>query len=232
MLDEKDARAIQELLGYRFSNLALLEQALTHPSASLTRKDTTNYERLEFLGDSLLSAYVALSLFERFSDAREGELTQMKSSVVSGRSLAHAAHELGISDYIIFSNHTKEQNSRVIARVLEDVYEALVGAIYLDRGAAPMADFIDRTLASKIARPPLASSSPKAELQEYAQAKVHMTPHYSVLEKAGEDHAPSFYVQVTVDTLGEARAWGANKKEAEAKAAQRLLETLEEAKER
>lgn len=212
-------------IGYAFEEKMLLEQALTHPSAS-----TKHYERLEFLGDALLSAYIATQLYMNFPGAREGELTKAKSSIVSGASLSKIAKSLGLSECLIFSEHTKEQNSRVIERVLEDTLEAIIGAIYCDGGLKPMASFIQRAFGDRLFQLNNISLSPKSALQEYVQEKSGVTPVYTLLKQSGKAHAPEFLVQVSAGKFGEARAWGRTKKEAESKAANELMTTLDNVK--
>lgn len=224
-MKKKQLAIVEHMLDYHFSDASLLELALTHPSAGTL--PLQNYERLEFLGDAILSAYVANELFLHFTEATEGELTRMKSAVVSGSSLAAAAEKINLLDFVSFAPGAKEQSERVSKRVEEDVYEALVGALFLDGGEAPVAAFVSKTLADELKEPHfLQDALAKNELQEYLQAKTHQTPTYAVVNKAGSDHAPSFTVLVDAGGFGSATATGTSKKAAEQKAARILLDTL------
>ena len=132
-LSERLARA-QEILGHEFNNKVLLRAALTHPSAVEGQPVSASYERLEFLGDSILGAVVARSLFESYPEFDEGKLTRLKVSLVSGATLSEVSHELGIDDIIIFGASETGTGARGLHSALENVYESLVGALYLDAG--------------------------------------------------------------------------------------------------
>lgn len=165
-LSQRLARA-QEILGHEFNNKVLLRAALTHPSAVEGQPVSASYERLEFLGDSILGAVVARSLFESYPEFDEGKLTRLKVSLVSGATLSEVSHELGIDDIIIFGASETGTGARGLHSALENVYESLVGALYLDAGWDAAAEFIHRTL-----KPHLASeraehpANPKSFLQE------------------------------------------------------------------
>ena len=132
-LSERLTRA-QEILGHEFNNKVLLRAALTHPSAVEGQPVSASYERLEFLGDSILGAVVARSLFESYPEFDEGKLTRLKVSLVSGATLSEVSHELGIDDIIIFGASETGTGARGLHSALENVYESLVGALYLDAG--------------------------------------------------------------------------------------------------
>lgn len=135
-LSERLTRA-QEILGHEFNNKVLLRAALTHPSAVEGQPVSASYERLEFLGDSILGAVVARSLFESYPEFDEGKLTRLKVSLVSGATLSEVSHELGIDDIIIFGASETGTGARGLHSALENVYESLVGALYLDAGWMP-----------------------------------------------------------------------------------------------
>ena len=171
---------LEEKIGYRFKNRGLLVTALTHSSYANERHSTPSqsYERLEFLGDSILGAVVARSLFESYPEFDEGKLTRLKVSLVSGATLSEVSHELGIDDIIIFGASETGTGARGLHSALENVYESLVGALYLDAGWDAAAEFIHRTL-----KPHLASeraehpANPKSFLQECVQADGHEPPY-------------------------------------------------------
>ena len=180
-LSERLTRA-QEILGHEFNNKVLLRAALTHPSAVEGQPVSASYERLEFLGDSILGAVFARSLFESYPEFDEGKLTRLKVSLVSGATLSEVSHELGIDDIIIFGASETGTGARGLHSALENVYESLVGALYLDAGWDVAAEFIHRTL-----KPHLASeraehpANPKSFLQECVQADGHEPPAYKLV---------------------------------------------------
>ena len=140
-LSERLTRA-QEILGHEFNDKVLLRAALTHPSAVEGQPVSASYERLEFLGDSILGAVVARSLFVSYPEFDEGKLTRLKVSLVSGATLSEVSHELGIDDIIIFGASETGTGARGLHSALENVYESLVGALYLDAGWDAAAEFI------------------------------------------------------------------------------------------
>ena len=163
-------RAIQEICGHTFENRELIESAITHPSAAEGLPVSASYERLEFLGDSVLGAIVAESLFKSYPQIDEGKLTRLKISLVSGETLSEVGAEIGLADCIVFGASEEGTGARGLHSALENVYEALVGALYLDGGRAVAEDFIMRTLKPHLAteraeRP----SNPKSFLQECIQ---------------------------------------------------------------
>ena len=169
--------AAEAICGHIFTNKELIEAALTHPSAVEGKPVSASYERLEFLGDSILGAIIATDLFERYPDMDEGQLTRLKISLVSGHTLSIVSDVLGISPLIIMGISEKGTGKRGLKSALENVYESIVGALYLDAGFEPTHDFVMRTLGPHIS-PALAvrSVSPKSRLQEAVQAKCKATP--------------------------------------------------------
>ena len=189
-LSERLTRA-QEILGHEFNNKVLLRAALTHPSAVEGLPVSASYERLEFLGDSILGAVVARSLFESYPEFDEGKLTRLKVSLVSGATLSEVSHELGIDDIIIFGASETGTGAR-----------GLHSALYLDAGWDAAAEFIHRTL-----KPHLASeraehpANPKSFLQECVQADGHEPPAYKLVGSEGPAHAPTFTAVVLIDGI-------------------------------
>lgn len=225
-LSERLTRA-QEILGHEFNNKVLLRAALTHPSAVEGQPVSASYERLEFLGDSILGAVVARSLFESYPEFDEGKLTRLKVSLVSGATLSEVSHELGIDDIIIFGASETGTGARGLHSALENVYESLVGALYLDAGWDAAAEFIHRTL-----KPHLASeraehpANPKSFLQECVQADGHEPPAYKLVGSEGPAHAPTFTAVVLIDGIRQGRGSGSSKKEAEGAAALEALDLM------
>lgn len=219
------ARA-EEILEYTFHDKALLLAALTHPSAVEGHSVSDSYERLEFLGDSILGSIVAYRAFHDYPDLNEGGLTRIKVSLVSGSSLAKVADELGFADIIIFGSSERGTGKRGLHSALENVYESLVAALYLDGGLNSAVAFVDRTLISHMnidmAKEP---ENPKSVLQEKLQ-EDGITPTYRLVETQGPPHDRTFVTQVFVGVDSIAKGVGRTKKESESKAAQSALEML------
>ena len=220
-------RAAEKICNHVFERRDLIEAALTHPSAVEDKPVSASYERLEFLGDSILGAIVATDLFERYPEMDEGELTRLKISLVSGHTLSLVAEALGIGPLIITGVSERGTGGRGMRSALENLYESIVGALYLDAGYEPTHEFVIRTLAPHIS-PALAerSVSPKSRLQEAVQANGKSTPEYELVSESGPAHTPTFISVVSVDGCKVGRGQGHSKKAAEAAAAQDALVRL------
>ena len=218
----------QEILGYRFADEQLLLSAITHPSATEGKSVKYSYERLEFLGDSILGAIVATIAFDRFHDLDEGGLTRIKVALVSGASLSDVAERLGFADVIVFGSSETGTGRRGLHSALENVYEAVVAALFLDGGLDAAWAFVDRTLMPKmsleLAREP---ENPKSALQEKLQ-EGGITPTYRLVETQGPPHDRTFVAQVYAGDKGLAQGVGRTKKEAESQAAKSTLARLSE----
>ncbi|WP_302962839.1 ribonuclease III [uncultured Adlercreutzia sp.] len=218
----------QEILDWRFENTQYLLSAITHPSATEGRAVKFSYERLEFLGDSILGALVANEAFHRFPELDEGGLTRIKVALVSGASLSEVAEKLGFADIIVFGSSETGTGRRGLHSALENVYEAVVAALYLDGGVDVAGAFVERTLIPKmslsLAREP---ENPKSALQEKLQ-EGGITPTYKLVETQGPPHDRTFVAQVYAGDKGLARGVGRTKKEAESQAAKSTLARLSE----
>ena len=225
--ESKLARA-QEIVGHTFENTQYLLSAITHPSATEGRAVKFSYERLEFLGDSILGALVASTAFHRFPDLDEGGLTRIKVALVSGASLSGVAEKLGFADIIVFGSSETGTGRRGLHSALENVYEAVVAALYLDGGVDVAGAFVERTLIPKmslsLAREP---ENPKSALQEKLQ-EGGITPTYKLVETQGPPHDRTFVAQVYAGDKGLAQGVGRTKKEAESQAAKSTLARLSE----
>lgn len=218
----------QEILEYRFENEALLLSAITHPSATEGKAVKYSYERLEFLGDSILGAIVASTAFHSFHELDEGGLTRIKVALVSGASLADVAEHLGFADVIVFGSSETGTGKRGLHSALENVYEATVAALFLDGGLETACEFVTRTLIPRMSLD-MASEpeNPKSALQEKLQ-EGGITPTYKLVETQGPPHDRTFVAQVYAGTQGLARGTGRTKKEAESQAARSTLARLSE----
>lgn len=225
---ESKLQRAQDILGYRFHNTQYLLSAITHPSATEGRSVKFSYERLEFLGDSILGALVASTAFHRFPELDEGGLTRIKVALVSGASLSEVAEKLGFADIIVFGSSETGTGRRGLHSALENVYEAVVAALYLDGGVDVAGAFVDRTLIPKmsldLAREP---ENPKSALQEKLQ-EGGITPTYKLVETQGPPHDRTFVAQVYAGDKGLAQGVGRTKKEAESQAAKSTLARLSE----
>lgn len=222
-------RHIESICGHTFNNRDLVEAAITHPSAVEGLPVSASYERLEFLGDSILGAIVATDLFERFHDMDEGALTRLKISLVSGKTLSAVADQLGIGECIVFGESEKGTGSRGLHSALENVYESVVGALYLDAGYDVTHEFVQRTLGPHMV-PELAERpvSPKSRLQEITQRELRCAPEYKLEGEKGPAHSPTFTSVVLVEGRRMGRGIGSSKKEAESAAASDAIKRLAE----
>jgi len=218
---------LERILGVRFKNAALLEEALTHKSYAMERGgDIAFNERLEFLGDSVLSAAVAHYLFERYPDVDEGRLSQLKSMLVSRPSLTVWGRDIGIGQFLRLSDGENATGGRERDSIVGNAMEAVLGAMYLEAGFEAAKKFIDKLLSK---RKRMVTVDHKSRLQEWAQKKYKIPPDYSVRRSYGPDHAKTFEVDVTVaqDVLGSGS--GKSKKEAEQAAARDALKKMKPA---
>ena len=218
----------EKIIQHDFNNKQLILSAITHPSATEGRAVKYSYERLEFLGDSVLGAIVASVAFHRYHDLDEGGLTRIKVALVSGTSLSDVASDLGFADVIVFGSSEAGTGRRGLHSALENVYEAVVAALYLDGGIDCAREFIDRTLIPKMsidmAKEP---ENPKSALQERLQ-EDGITPTYKLIETQGPPHDRTFVAQVFAGSRGLASGTGRTKKEAESQAAKSTLARLSE----
>lgn len=212
----------QKTIGYRFTNHLLLRSALTHASGADTR--LASNERLEFLGDAVLGLVVCEQLFQRFPEYQEGEMTKVKSVVVSRRTCARLSRQLNLGEYL-FLGKGMHAHIAVPASLLADVFESLVAAIYLDGGLEPAKKFILDHMGPEIEQ--VAESAHggnyKSLLQQVAQREFGATPQYQMLDEKGPDHSKCFKIAAVIGRTTHASAWGRNKKEAEQKAAMNAL---------
>jgi ribonuclease-3 len=212
----------QEVIGYQFSDLTLLQEALTH--ASVADHRLASNERLEFLGDAILGAIVCELLYRQFPDYLEGDLTKIKSAVVSRHTCAKISEALGIDQFLVMRMGLGSR-AEMPASVLADVFESLIAAIYLDGGIAAARQFIVRLMGPEIdaAVEGNGASNYKSNLQQLAQRKCGETPTYLLLDEQGPDHFKSFKIAAQIGEQRYAPAWARTKKEAEQRAAQNAL---------
>jgi len=215
----------QERIGYVFSDKGLLHAALTHASGAQTR--LASNERLEFLGDAILGAVVCELLFRRYPDYLEGDLTRIKSIVVSRQTCAKISESLGMEDFLIMGKGMSTHPT-VPSSLLADVFESLVAAIYLDGGDRAAREFLERHIIAEIELAAEGESgiNYKSLLQQLAQREYGTTPVYQLLDEKGPDHSKCFKISAQVGGNRYQAAWGRNKKEAEQRAARNALNQI------
>ncbi len=218
-------RALEERIGYRFEDRALLARALVHSSAS--ERCGGDNERLEFLGDRVLGLAVAALLLERFPDAPEGGLNRRFTTLVRKEALADVAAEWQLEAHLVVGTGEPESPVEITPAILADAVEAVLAAVFQDGGFAAAAALVERFWASRIESARLAPHEPKAALQEWSQGLGLGLPSYRELERTGPPHAPCFVVEVRVERHRPARAEGRSKRAAEQAAATRLLERVQ-----
>ena len=217
-------RWLRARLGYEPRELALFRAALTHRSAA-----GANNERLEFLGDAVVNLLVARALYLAFPAASEGDLSRLRARLVSREPLAEIASELAIGDELQLGSGELKSGGFRRQSILADAFEALCGAIFLDRGLEGVEPVVMRLFAGRIAAlpEPEALKDAKTRLQEYLQSRSLPLPRYEVLGVEGEDHAQSFTVSCEVPSLGaRSQGRGSSRRRAEQQAAERMMETL------
>jgi ribonuclease-3 len=212
---------VERNTGCRLAGGELLEEALTHRSLG-----SRNYERLEFLGDAVLSFVVAEMLYREFDGAAEGELSRYRAALVSGETLGAIALEAGLGEHLRLGEGELKSGGFRRASILADALEAVIGAIYLQLGLSAARSAIERFLGSRLADLPSAAElkDPKTRLQEKLQARGLELPRYEVTDISGDPHDQRFAVRCEVESLGlTADATGTSRRRAEQEAASRLL---------
>lgn len=224
-----DVRELEASLGYRFRAPALLGLALTRASAASAKPgadEARGNERLEFLGDAVLSAAVAHLLFQRHPEWQEGELSRARAALVSNEALARKARELKLQQYIVFGPTESANENTPSEKAMANVYEALLGAMYLDAGLTPVIAFVERSFGAALALQGEAGAGrdAKTKFQEWAHAQHGETPRYASEDSGVANSTRRFSTRVTIagETWGEGVA--RNKKLAEQAAARAALE--------
>ena len=222
--------SLEKLLGVTFHDNSLLAVALTHSSYLNESPGTASEcnERLEFLGDAALGMAIAEELYARFPDEQEGALTSMRASIVQGDTLARAARRLDIGSHLLMGAGEAGTGGRNRDSNLAAVFEAVVGAIFLDQDYEAARAFCLRVLDEEIssAEPAASPQHPKSALQELVQGKRLPAPKYNIVDTSGEPHAPTFTAEVAVEGKVLGAGQGRSKSLAEQEAAKAALEAL------
>lgn len=217
-------KRLEQRLGYQFENQRQLQLALTHRSHG-----ATNNERLEFLGDSILNFIVGEALFNRFPDVREGQLSRLRSQLVKGETLAELAREFEMGDYLILGEGELKSGGRNRDSILADSVEAIIGAIYNERGLDVCREHVLNWFASRLDAIGIDTSAKdaKSRLQEYLQAQRQPLPEYAVINIGGEGHAQVFTIECRVALAKKpTQASASSRREAEKQSALLMLKQL------
>lgn len=224
-MDDALIDSAEQLIDYKFNDRSLLEMALTHASVANNRLESN--ERMEFLGDAILGMVVVHDLYQRYPDLLEGEMTKIKSSVVSRQTCAKISQQTGLCEVIVTGKGMARPDG-VPRSVAAAAFESIIGAIFLDGGLEPARHYIIGHAGEHIeeAFANEHQDNFKSMLQQHAQRKWNTTPDYRLLDEKGPDHSKCFEVAVVVDGRHFPSAWGVNKKEAEQDAARKALVQL------
>ncbi len=222
---------LENILSYSFKDTKLLNQALTHKSFYNENESgsTGHNERLEFLGDAVLDLSVCHLLMNKFPDLSEGDLSKLRASLVNETSFADLSIELGLQDKLLLGKGELLSGGKDKPRLLASVFEALIGAFYLDAGFERVHEYLENLYQDRINHTNVGdhfSRDYKTRLQEKTQEMFKLTPTYHVIEEEGPDHLKTFIVEVKVDDKIIASGIGKSKKTAEQCAAEKALENL------
>ena len=225
-MDEEILRQIEQIIGYEFSDKDLLVKAFTHSSAVDNR--LLSNERLEFFGDSVLAVVICQALFENFTNYLEGDLTKIKSKLVSRETCAQISGQLGLQKFLKVGKGMVS-NRALSGSLAAGVLETIIAAIHIDGGFEAARNFILRIYGPLIEQSDAEQDHGnfKSLLQQYSQEQFTATPSYILLDEKGPDHNKCFELEVAIEDRHFPSAWGSNKKEAEQKAAFNALVELE-----
>ena len=219
----KPQTELENAIGYRFKDQALLTEALCHSSYANEKRTLHCNERLEFLGDSVLSVVVSNHLFRNCTDLPEGELTKIRASLVCEKSLFEWAKEIGLGDYLLLGHGEDQSGGRERPSILSDAFEAVIAAMFLDGGYEAVTPYILRFLPEQFARPSEAFHDYKTALQEVIQQNPEEHVEYVLVGEEGPDHAKQFQMEVRLNSNVIGRGTGRSKKIAEQMAAKEAL---------
>ena len=219
---------LEAAIGYKFRNITLLQNALTHSSYAneYFRNSLKSNERLEFLGDSVLGMVVAEHLYKNFPDRLEGDLTRMRADMVCEASLAKIAEKLDLGKYLLLGHGEEQSGGRSRPSILADAVEAVLAACFLDGGMAAAEAFIREFVLCNVPQSKLRNVDYKTALQELVQQKKNQQISYLLVEESGPDHNKSFWVEVMLNGTVVGKGTGTSKKRAEQDAARIAMEKL------
>lgn len=215
---------LYDILGHKFKNQDLLITALSHPSLCYSKqKKCSNYERLELLGDAVLSLIILDLLLKKYPDSNEGELSKRKSYLVCTDALSSIGNKIGIGKYIIMTEGEEKLHGRESPKIIENVMESIIGALYLDGGLEIAKNFVEKNWIELINNQTEFVKDPKTRLQEWAQKHKYNIPEYIVLGQEGSEANPIFEIGAKVGDLPIFSVKAENKKECQIKSAKLLI---------
>ena len=219
---------LETAIGYRFNNITLLQNALTHSSYANERwhDSLKSNERLEFLGDSILGMTVAEYLYRNFPDRPEGELTRMRADMVCETSLAAVADKIGLGEHLLLGHGEERFGGRKRASILADAVESVIAACFLDGGMEAAKSFVTKYILTEVPVKQLHNADYKTALQELVQQKKDQVLTYALIGESGPDHDKRFQVQVLLNGTPIGEGTGRSKKRAEQDAAHNALEAM------
>ena len=219
---------LEEAIGYRFKDITLLQNALTHSSYANERwhDSLKSNERLEFLGDSLLGMVVAAYLYMAFPDRPEGELTRMRADMVCEQALAKIALQISLGEHLLLGNGEEQGGGRTRASILADAVESVIAACFLDGGMEAARNFINTFVLEDVPVRKLRNADYKTALQELVQQKRNQVLTYTMVGESGPDHDKRFEVELTLNGQVVGHGIGSSKKRAEQDAARNAMEAL------
>ena len=219
---------LEAAIGYKFHNITLLQNALTHSSYANEHwhDSLKSNERLEFLGDSILGMVVADHLYRSFPNRPEGELTRMRADMVCETSLAKAAETLGLGQHLLLGHGEMQGGGRKRASILADAMESVIAACYLDGGMIAAKALIEKLILPNVPKEQLQNRDYKTALQEKVQQKKNQVISYRLISEEGPDHDKHFTVEVLLNGAAVGTGTGSSKKRAEQAAAQNALQNM------
>lgn len=228
----KSLTTLQKKIGISFKNTELLKNVFVHRSYLNENKSfpLPSNEKLEFLGDSVLSLVTSIHLYKAYADLQEGDYTDIKASIVRTESLAEVSRELDLGAYLLLSLGEQKAHGNNKTNILADTFEALIAAIFVEYGFDQASDFIHRFLFKDRLDIIIANKlylSPKSRLQERTQARFKKLPQYKLLESTGPEHDKEFKVAVLINNKKVGQGAGSSKKQAEEQAAQNALDKVD-----
>lgn len=214
---------LETQIAHNFENKTLIETAFTHSSVP----GSANYERLEFLGDRVLGLVTAELLYARFPNEQEGDLAKRLATLVQGECLAEIAKEMDLGAYIIMSESEAQAGGRENAHILADVFESMIGALYLDSDFQTCKNLIERMWGDRLDVMKAPPQHPKTKVQEWTQGRGKDLPVYEIVERSGPDHAPIFKIKLSIEGHEPIIATGKSRQAAEKQAALEFITALE-----
>lgn len=212
---------------YEFKNIELLKSALSHPSLCYSKKNKcSNYERLELLGDSVLSLVILEMLLNYYKDLDEGEISKRKSYLVCTRTLANIGQTINLGKFIFMTKGEEKLDGRNNPKILENVTEAIIGAMYLDGGLDVVKTFIKKYWFKLIEGQQTIKKDPKSRLQEWSQKNKYGIPEYNVINTYGSNSNPIFKMEISLANFNKFTDTATTKKEAEVKCAKKMIKYI------